>query len=143
MLIMSYIWQYPSQTLLLGHGDCEDQALLLTSMLRNYYDETFYIECLLLQSSTGIGHVTPYLPVNNDCLTIIDPATGYYTTTDPNKNTLTSGMVEQEITNYLAFLSTQSSGQWRIVGAFSSYFDHPFDFNDEFSNWLLLHMSNS
>ena len=137
------IWQYPSQTLVLGQGDCEDQALLLTSLLLSYANETYYFECLLLQSSTGMGHVTPYIPIKGDLLTIIDPATGYYTITESKNNTLTSRPIKQEIANYLAFLPTQSEGQWRIIGAFSNNFDHPFSTTDAFSNWLLLRMSDS
>ena len=136
------IWQYPSQTLLLGQGDCEDQALLLTSLLLSYSNESYYFECLLLQSSYGIGHVTPYIPVKGDLLTIMDPATGYYTTSESRNSTLTSQTVKQEIGNYLAFLSTQSEGPWRISGAFSNNFDHSFPTTDTFSNWLLSRMSD-
>ena len=136
------IWQYPSQTLVLGQGDCEDQALLLTSLLLSYSNESYYFECLLLQSSSGIGHVTPYIPIKGDLLTIMDPATGYYTTSEPRNNTLTSRSIKQEIVNYLAFLSTQSEGQWRVIGAFSNNFDHPFSTTDAFSNWLLSRMTD-
>ena len=135
------IWQYPSQTLVLGQGDCEDQALLLTSLLLNYSNESYYFECLLLQSSLGIGHVTPYIPIKGDLLTIVDPATGYYTTSESEKSTLSSRSIKQEIANYLAFLSTQIEGQWRINGAFSNNFEHPFSTTDAFTNWLLSRMS--
>jgi hypothetical protein len=137
------MWQHPSQTIFLGQGDCEDQALLLTSLLLNYYEEAFYFECLLLQSSTGAGHVTPYIPVKGDYLTIIDPATGYSTITESNNRVLATESIEHEIANYLAFLSTQSIGQWKVVGAFSSNFDRMFSSTDEFNHWLLLRMSKS
>ncbi len=136
------IWQYPSQTLILGQGDCEDQALLLTSLLLSYSNESYYFECLLLQSSLGIGHVTPYIPIKSNLLTIMDPATGYYTTSESGNSTLASQTIKQEIANYLAFLSTQSEGSWRIIGAFSNNFDHAFPTTDTFSNWLLSRMSD-
>ena len=30
------MWQFPNETLKLGRGDCEDMAILLASMIRNY-----------------------------------------------------------------------------------------------------------
>jgi len=90
----------------------------------------------------GIEHVTPYIPIKGDLLTIMDPATGYCTTSESGNSTLTSQTIKQEISSYLAFLSTQSEGHWRIIGAFSNTFDHSFPTTDTFSNWLLSRMSD-
>ena len=97
------VWQFPNQTIVLGTGDCEDQALLLASLILNYCDATFYVECLFLQSSEGIGHVAMYLPIHGDSICILDPATGYITS--GINEALTSQPIEQEISNYLQFLS--------------------------------------
>jgi hypothetical protein len=39
-------WQYPEETLYWGVGDCEDQALLLASMLLNYLNSDYNIYCI-------------------------------------------------------------------------------------------------
>ena len=129
------VWQFPNQTILLGAGDCEDQAFLLTSLILNYCDSTFYVECLFLQSMKGIGHVALYLPIQGDFICILDPATGYITSR--TNNALTSQPIEQEISHYLKFLSQLSNDLWSVSNVFSDDFSIIFSSTDEFTNWLI------
>ena len=46
-------WRFPAETLA-GQGDCEDTALLLTSMLRNFYSADM-VSCVIGEYS-GYGH---------------------------------------------------------------------------------------
>jgi hypothetical protein len=129
------VWQFPNQTILLGTGDCEDQALLLASLIMNYCDTTFYVECLFLQSLNGIGHVAIYLPILGDSICILDPATGY--TTNGTNDVLTSKPIEQEISQYLQFLSQLSNDSWNVSNVFSNDFSLLFSSTDEFTDWLI------
>jgi len=47
-------WSYPGETLARGAGDCEDTAILLTSMLRNFYSADM-VSCVIGEYS-GYGH---------------------------------------------------------------------------------------
>lgn len=136
LLTEADVWQFPNQTILLGTGDCEDQALLLASLALNYGDATFYVECLFLQSLEGIGHVAMYLPIAGDSICILDPATGYITTAY-NDNVLTSQPIEQEMTHYLQFLSQVSNDEWSVSGVFSQDFTLQFLVTEEFTEWLI------
>jgi hypothetical protein len=129
------VWQFPNQTILLGTGDCEDQALLLTSLILNYSNTAIYVECLFLQSLKGIGHVAVYLPILGDSICILDPATGY--TTSGTTDVLTSQPIEEEISHYLQFLSQLSNDSWRISNVFSDNFSLIFSGAEEFTDWLI------
>lgn len=129
------VWQFPNQTILLGTGDCEDQTLLLASLILNYCDMTFYVECLFLQSLEGIGHIALYLPIKGDSICILDPATGY--TTSGANDMLTSRPIEEEVLHYLQFLSQLSEGSWSISNVFSDNFSLIFAGTEEFTEWLI------
>jgi hypothetical protein len=129
------VWQFPNQTILLGTGDCEDQALLLSSLILNYSDMAIYVECLFLQSLEGIGHVAMYLPILGDSICILDPATGY--TTSGTTDVLTSKPIEEEISHYLQFLSQLSNDSWRVSNVFSDNFSLIFSGTGEFTDWLI------
>ena len=42
------MWQFPNETLKLGRGDCEDMAILLASMIRNYNGMRYSVEVILI-----------------------------------------------------------------------------------------------
>jgi len=63
------MWQTPSQTLELERGDCEDMAILLTSMIRFYNNEQYWVECVRITD-----HIALYLPVEGGKICILDPA---------------------------------------------------------------------
>jgi hypothetical protein len=72
-------WQYPEETLYLGVGDCEDQALLLASMLLNYVDSDYRVFCIGI-SNGDTGHMAVCIPVVDEQMAILDPIAGFYTT---------------------------------------------------------------
>ncbi len=130
------VWQFPNQTVLLGAGDCEDQTLLLASLMLKYGNTTFYVECLCLQSLNGIGHVAMYLPIKGDAICILDPATGY-TTSIINQDFISSQPIEQEIINYLHFLSQITNSIWSVTSVFSQDFTIHFSKTEDFTEWLI------
>jgi len=84
---MPEYWQYPSETIRLGHGDCEDLALLLCSLLRAHGvpPEQVYV-------AVGGGHAFVILfrslPIGNEWVpTYIEPQA--------------SGWIVQDIVNIL------------------------------------------
>jgi len=68
-------WQYPNETLKLGYGDCEDQALLVASMcLAEEKVEWLYCaEVELTKESEKINHVCIFINAQDDKMAIVDP----------------------------------------------------------------------
>jgi hypothetical protein len=63
----------------LAVGDCEDQALLLASMLLNYVDSDYRVFCIGI-SNGDTGHMAVCIPVVDEQMAILDPIAGFYTT---------------------------------------------------------------
>ena len=63
-------WQSPHQTLLLGHGDCEDQSLLLFKVL---WQAGFRDPVLVLGTAQGEGHAWIEL---GESRAFLDPTSG-------------------------------------------------------------------
>lgn len=82
MFVANYI-QTPRETILYGHGDCDDQAVLVYAMIKYYLvsiymqDTTLYIA--KINMNDGYSHLAVFLPTGNGNLTIIDPAGKYLT----------------------------------------------------------------
>ncbi|MDD4923971.1 MAG: zinc-ribbon domain-containing protein [Dehalococcoidales bacterium] len=70
-------WQYPVETIYYGTGDCEDQSLLLASMIKNYGHGGTYAYCIAI-SNGETGHMAVALPVTDNRMVIFDPAGQYY-----------------------------------------------------------------
>ncbi|MEM4717362.1 MAG: hypothetical protein QXE81_01200 [Desulfurococcaceae archaeon] len=100
-VVKDYV-QTPLYTLRSGHGDCEDQSILLYAMIKYYllniYKEDISIWIGILTFHDGSKHVALFIPVNESNLTILDTA-GSYLTVDTN-NTITSRSTSLELTIY-------------------------------------------
>ena len=127
------MWQFPSETLDLRQGDCEDMAILLTSMILSYNDGAYWVECILIMGSLG-GHAAVQMPVANDRLTILDPA-GHYYTQDLYGN-LDSEDISAEINNWLNYWKPSLSIDVRVYRVFSSYMDRLFSSTSEYITWM-------
>ncbi|MEM2739475.1 MAG: hypothetical protein QXQ29_01565 [Candidatus Bathyarchaeia archaeon] len=73
-LYVSDMWQYPNQTLTFREGDCDDQAILLASMLLAYFQGRLRVECIVVTD-----HMAVYIPFEDGGIMILDPTVGYYT----------------------------------------------------------------
>jgi hypothetical protein len=80
--IRNYV-QTPYETLTMGQGDCDDQAVLAYAMIKYYmvnmrlHDQPLYFAKFIM--ADGSAHTTVILPIGNGNITIIDPA-GHYLT---------------------------------------------------------------
>jgi hypothetical protein len=121
-------WQYPAETIYLEHGDCEDQALLLASMINNY---GAYAHCVGI-SNADSGHMAIFMFIKGGNLVILDPAGSYYTNTWGQIDTTRT--VEQELNNWLNWWSPEMPGA-EIDMLFDSDEFWTFDGNADFLNW--------
>jgi hypothetical protein len=124
-------WQYPFETIYLSHGDCEDQSLLLTSMIKNYGEGETYAYCVGISNGES-GHMAVFLPVTGGNLVIFDPTGYYFTNMWGEVNT--SVPIEQEINNWLNWWSVDMPGA-EIDMLFDDENFWTFDGNDDFLDW--------
>ena len=127
------MWQFPSETLDLRQGDCEDMAILLTSMIRSYNDGEYWVECILITGSLG-AHAAVQFPVTGDKLTILDPAGNYYT--QDLYGNLDSKGISTEINNWLNHWKPSLGSDVRVYRVFSSYMDRSFSSTSEYTTWM-------
>ncbi|MEN3052072.1 MAG: transglutaminase-like domain-containing protein [Candidatus Methanosuratincola petrocarbonis] len=105
--------QSPEQTLDLGQGDCEDQAILAYAMMKYYMkyvlknDHSLYLAHIEYYNA-DFGHLAVFIPVQGGNLCILDPAGSYLTKT---WGTITSKPAAQELSAY--------SGWWSEYGGIS------------------------
>lgn len=127
------MWQFPNETLKLRKGDCEDMAILLASMIYSYANMRYYVEVILIESSTS-GHAAVQLPVEGGELTILDPAGHYYTR--GSRGNLVSKDIITEINNWLNYWESVMGGDVHVARVFSSYVDITFSSTNEYISWM-------
>ena len=123
-------WRMPEETIGDETGDCEDMAVLLTSMLRSYNEGEYRIWVLVIRSGE-LGHVAVAFPVQGGRLTILDPAGNYYT---GQYGSLRSESVSIAVNNWLSHWQREMPGA-EIVGVFSEDVYEEFSSTDEFITW--------
>lgn len=126
------MWQFPSETLDLLQGDCEDMAILLTSMILSYNGEKYWTECITIEGSTS-GHVGVQMLVAGDKLTILDPAGKYYTQTS---GYIDSKDISTEINNWLNYWKPEMGSDVHVDRVFSNYLDKSFSSTSEYTSWM-------
>jgi prefoldin subunit 5 len=127
------MWQFPNETLDIKKGDCEDMAVLLTSMIRSYNGGQYKVECVWIDGST-MGHMGVQFPVTGNELTILDPAGNYYT--KDSYGDLTSKDISIEIDNWLNYWKTEMGSDVHVYRVFSSYIDKSFSSTSEYTTWM-------
>lgn len=126
------MWQFPSETLDLLQGDCEDMAILLTSMILSYNEGKYRTECVMIEGSTD-GHAGVQMPVADDKLTILDPAGKYYTQTSGN---IDNKDISTEINSWLNYWKPQMGNDVHVVRVFSDSLDKSFSSTSEYTSWM-------
>ena len=124
-------WRMPEETLEDETGDCEDMAVLLASMLLNYNEGEFAI-WLIEIGTEELGHMAVAFPVENDKLTILDPAGNYYT---GQSGSLDSSSTSNAVNSWLSHWQRDMPGA-EIVGIFSNHLYEEFYNTDEFITWV-------
>jgi hypothetical protein len=125
------MWQTPAQTLTLGEGDCEDMSILLCSMILNYNDNQYWVECVVIT-----GHTAVYLPVVGDEICILDPAGQYYTR--DIFYGITQKDIETEVDSWLNQWDIWAPGDapHKVDWIFSYYIWIEFSNTNEFIDWF-------
>ena len=124
-------WRTPKETIEDKAGDCEDMALLLTSMLLAYNRGQFSEWVIQMESPTK-GHLAAAFPVKGGKLTILDAAANYYTS---SFGYLTAKDVSTAVNEWLAHLSDEMPGA-HVAAVFSDGFYETFTSTEQFINWV-------
>lgn len=127
------MWQFPNETLELEKGDCEDQAILLCSMIRCYTDMQYAAECVWITSSTA-GHVAVQLPVSGNKLVIFDPAGNYYS--KDILGNIVFNDISVEINNWLNYWKPTMGSDVYVYRVFSDYVNEAFSSTSEYLSWM-------
>jgi hypothetical protein len=128
-------WRTPEETIEDETGDCEDMAILLTSLLRSYNKRTFAVWCINIRSETPStsGHVAVAFPVADGHIAILDPAGNYYTGISFGR--LSSELVSTEINKWLLHWDDKIPNAW-IKAVFSDNMYKEFSSTSEFLEWF-------
>jgi len=101
---INHSYMSPTETLELGQGDCDDQAVLLYALVKAYnkyvYGTDYALWVMRVVFEEG-AHLAVAFPVSEGELTIIDPAGHYYT----GWLFLTSNDPHEELENYSNYWS--------------------------------------
>jgi len=130
--------QYPNETLTLKMGDCEDIAVLLTSMIRAYFYDgnnsyRYTVECIWITGETA-GHVAVQIPFAEGKLVILDPIRDYYSHNTLGNIALNS--VSTEIYNWMNIWRPSLGNDIHVYRVFSDYMDQYFETTDEYLTWM-------
>lgn len=125
-------WRFPHETLKVKHGDCEDQAALLASMLLAYVGENYDVWIIGLAGQSG-GHQAVAFPVVGNRLTILDTA-GHFYTRDEYGN-IGAKDVRTAVIEWAQWISQSIPGA-QIKSIFSQKEIKRFSSLDEFVEWI-------
>jgi len=127
------MWQFANETLSLMKGDCEDQAILLCSMIRCYCNMQYFAECIWITSSTS-GHVAVQIPVSGYKLVIFDPAGNYYS--HDFWGNIVFNDITTEINNWLDYWKPSMGYDVYVYRIFSDYIDETFTSTSDYITWM-------
>lgn len=122
-------FRFPNETIRADVGDCEDQAMLLLSLLLNY-GETDEYWCIRTTSDSG-DHMAVALPVSGGRLVILDPAGNYYS--GKETGSIIFREVEAAIDNWFTVWGYTNMMVYRV---FNDGFFETFSSNQEFYDWF-------
>jgi hypothetical protein len=129
MFWLEEYWRLPEETIEDGMGDCEDMAVLLTSMIINYNEGRYDAWAIGIQSEYG-GHMAVAIPVEGGKLAILDPVGDFYTGMVSDKP------VSEAINEWLRHWSEKIPNAYVNV-VFNNELYELFDSNDEFIAWAV------
>ena len=129
-------WRMPVETIRDQTGDCEDTALLLTSMLLNYNQRRFPVWIVGVKTSSPIpkAHVAVAIPSENNQLTIFDTTAHYYTPF-PTMGGFGSQEVSPAVAHWLNHLEQEMPGA-QIYFVLSEDFYQDISNTEEFVDWV-------
>jgi hypothetical protein len=125
--------QLPNETLSLRKGDCEDFAVLLTSMIRSYFDKQFTVECIWITGASS-GHVAVVIPFDGRKIVILDPIRDYFSHDTIGDIALNN--IYTEIYNWMNIWRPSLGNDIHVHRVFSDYVDEYFESTEEYINWM-------
>jgi len=128
-------WRTPEETLEGETGDCEDQAILLASMLKNYIENKHPVWVLEIRSTPPehTAHLAAVFPVQGGNLTILDPAGNFYT--GYRNGSLGSESNVVAVNRWISYWAREIPSPF-IAAVFSEDFYEEFSSTEEFLEWL-------
>ncbi|KPV63017.1 MAG: hypothetical protein AOA66_1087 [Candidatus Bathyarchaeota archaeon BA2] len=130
LFFMEDMYQLPKQTLDCRKGDCDDKAVLLTSMLRCYTNRKYDIYCIYVAGSEG-GHIGTLFPVAGDKICFVDATLDYCTSTGFPSYSITGKDIQEEVNYYM-----ERFGFDRVYKIFSDDIVLDFSSTEDFINWM-------
>lgn len=125
-------WRMPAETLQDKHGDCEDMAALLASLMSSYNNKQFRVWATVIKNEDQ-GHVAVTMPVKGNKLAVLDPAGNYYT--GYQDDWLQSYDTSRAISDWLSRWA-EDIPDAKIVSVFSYDFYKEFANTQEFIDWV-------
>lgn len=133
--IREEFWQYPSETLNLGHGDCEDKALLALSLCLAQ-EKVGWIYCAWVQlekDGKWENHLCIFVDIQGDKLRIVDPT---FDETDWANGGWESTEDRSETSNLHNYYDETGFDGIRVKALFNHQTYRSFSSNSEFFNWF-------
>ena len=127
------MWQFANETINLKKGDCEDQAILLCSMIKCYNNELINTHCICISSSTA-NHLGVQIQFNKSTLAIFDPVGNYCT-----KNSyglIAYKDINTEINNWLDYCKPSLGSDVYVYRIFCEDFEFNFKSTNEYVMWI-------
>ncbi|MBO3798888.1 MAG: hypothetical protein QXU11_09475 [Thermoproteota archaeon] len=135
-------WRFPNETLDDKHGDCEDQAILLLSMMRCYFKYcvgtlySAYAMCISGPSETS-SHVAVVVPAAGGKIAIFDPAGKYVTGLELFLiRWVTARPAEEAIKEYLRYWQSSGYAFTYVDCVFNEAIYKSFNSLSEFVSWI-------
>jgi hypothetical protein len=125
--------QLPNETLRVRMGDCEDFAVLLTSMIRAYFNSRFLVECIWITGANA-GHVAVVIPFSGEQIVILDPIRDYYS--HDTLGNIALNTISTEIYNWMQIWRPSLGNDVHVYRVFSDYMDQYFNGTQEYINWM-------
>ncbi len=122
--------QFPNETLRTRLGDCEDSAVLLTSMIRAYFSRQ--VECIWITGENA-GHVAVVIPIGGDKIVILDPIRDYFS--HDTLGDISYNSISTEIYDWLNIWRPTLGNDVHVYRLFSDYIDKYFESTEEYINW--------
>jgi hypothetical protein len=134
-------WRFPTETLKDGHGDCEDMAILLTTMIRSYfkyYVGTLYaVYAMSVSGSSPVGHMAVVIPVSGGKIVILDPAGRYVTGLEIFiTRWLTPRPADEALRDYFSYWSVSGYSFDHVNYVFNERVYKAFSTLSEFIAWI-------
>ena len=125
--------QFSNETLRLKMGDCEDISILLTSMIRAYFNKQFLVENIWITGENA-GHVAVVIPFQSEKIVILDPPRSYYS--HDTLGNIAVNTISSEMYNWMNIWRPSLGNDVHVYRIFSDYMDKYFNGTEQYITWM-------